>query len=148
MAWILITEAALLTAISGDELTGYREAALAEDQPDPVQPTIDQVTNLVRGYVGGWKSNQLGPVGTIPEKLLAPAVDIIVCRIPSRVGKTPKKGRETAQENAIKLLEQVAAGKFDIEEPVELAPEQPSGGGRPSFSGRPRRDVRRESSGL
>lgn len=148
MAWITISENHLLTALSGVELAGFREAALDEQQPDPVQPTIDQVTDLVRGYVGGWKQNTLGPSGTIPQKLLAPAVDIIVARIPGRVGKSPKKGRDDALKAAIELLEQVAAGKFDIEEPVEKSEEQPSGGGRPTFSGRPRRDSRRDQSGF
>jgi len=50
MAWITITESDLLTAISGDELASFREAALADAQADPVAPTIAQVTDLVRGY--------------------------------------------------------------------------------------------------
>ncbi|CAN5545533.1 hypothetical protein BH09VER1_BH09VER1_24590 [soil metagenome] len=147
MSWIAITEADLLTAISGDELTGYREAALADSQADPVQPTIDQVTDLVRGYVGGYRQNQLGPIGTIPQKLIAPAVDIIVARIPSRVGRTPKQGRADNRDAAIKLLERVSQGLYDIEEPVVKSEEQPTSA-RPSFSGRDRRDIRRESSGL
>jgi hypothetical protein len=145
--WITITEADLLTAISGDELTGYREAALASGQADPVAPTIAQVTDLVRGYVGGCKSNQLGPAGTIPQKLIAPAVDIIVARIPNRVGKSPKPGRAENQKAAIELLERVASCHFDIEEPVELAEEQPSAN-LPSFSGRDRRNARKEHDGF
>jgi len=147
MAWITITEENLLTAISGDELASYREAALADQQGDPVAPTIAQVTNLVRGYVGGNPANVLGPAGTIPEKLLAPACDILAVRIPLRVGRSPKKGREDGLKAAIELLERVSNGKFDIEEPVEKSEEQPSSP-RPSFSGRPRRDVRREQNGF
>lgn len=124
MAWISITEADLLTVISGAELSGYRGAALALAQPDPVQPTIDQVTDLVRGYVGGCKTNTLGAGSTIPQKLLAPALDLIVVRIPLRVGQNPKTGRKEAADNAVALLEQVAACKFDIEEPVLASPEK------------------------
>jgi hypothetical protein len=147
MSWITITEADLLTAISGDELTGFREAALASGQADPVAPTIAQVIDLVRGYVGGCKTNQLGPSGTIPQKLLAPAIDIIVARIPNRVGKSPKPGRADNQKSAIELLERVASCNFDIEEPATLSTEQPSSAS-PSFSGRTRRDVRKEHDGL
>lgn len=147
MAWIFVTEADLLTAISGAELESYRAAALADGQADPVDPTIAQVVDLVRGYVGGNKNNSLGAADTIPQKLLAPAVDIIVARIPGRVGKTPKQGRADARDAAIKLLEKVAAGSFDIEEPVEQSEEQPSAPG-PSFSGRDRRDARSEHDGL
>src|SRR5258707_4699681 len=41
---------------------------------------IYNVTNLVRGKVMGWQPNQayMGPVGTIPDELMAPAVAI--CR--------------------------------------------------------------------
>lgn len=147
MAWIEITEADILTVMSGPELEAFRAAARADGQADPVAPTISQVIDLVRGYVGGNTVNILGPEATIPSKLLAPAIDIIAVRIPGRVGKAPKAGRKDAADNAIKLLEQVARGAFDIEEPVEPGPDQPSAG-RPSFSGRPRRNVRAESNGL
>lgn len=149
MPWITISESDLLTAMSGPELLGYREAALADGQADPVAPTIAQVTDLVRGYVGACKNNSLGPAGTIPSKLLPCALDLIAVRIPGRVGKSPKVGRKDAAEAATSLLEQVAKCMFDIEEPVELSAEQPvTGAGRPSFSGRPRRNVRGEHDGL
>lgn len=148
MAWIEVTEADLLTAISGAELTGYRGAALASGQSDPVDPTIQQVVDEVRGYVGGCAKNTLGPAGTIPSKLLSTALDLIVFRIPNRVGRDPKAGRDKAAENAMKRLEQVAACKFDIEEPVEPTDEVSSSAIRPSFSGRPRRNARRERDGL
>lgn len=147
MAWITITEADILTVLSADELDAYRAASIADDQPDPVAPTILQVTDVIRGYVGGNRANQLGATG-IPSKLLAPALDLIAVRIPLRVGKTPKEGRKTAGEAAIKLLEQVAAGRFDIEEPLTPTSEVSAVGGRPTFSGRKRRNVRRESNGL
>lgn len=149
MPWITIIEADLLTAISGPELAGFRDAALADGQADPVAPTIAQVIELVRGYVGACKNNSLGPTGTIPKKLLPPALDLIAVRIPGRVGKSPKAGRKDAAEAATTLLQQVAKCMFDIEEPIEFSAEQPvTGTGRPSFSGRRRRNVRGEHDGI
>lgn len=149
MAWIAITESELLTVLSAPELEGYREAALADAQPDPVEPTIAQVVDLVRGYVAACSRNLLGAEGTIPSKLIAPAIDLIAVRVPGRVGKSPKPGRKDAGEAAIKLLEQVAACKYALEEPTVPSEEQASVSvGKPSFSGRARRDVRRESDGL
>ena len=127
MAWIAITEADVLTVLAGPELAGYRAAALAVGHADPVAPAIAQVTDLVRGYVGGCKNNILGLGATIPQKLLAPAVDILAVRIPKRVGQDPKPGRKAAHDEAIKLLEMVAACTFDIEEPVEATTETSSG---------------------
>src|SRR5438128_4129649 len=106
--WVAITEEDVLTVLTGPELTGYRNAAKAQGQVDPVQPTIDQVTDLVRGYVGGCKANTLGIGNTIPEKLMQPACDLIAVRIPSRVKKDPTDTRRRAAERAERLLERVA----------------------------------------
>src|SRR5688572_11984930 len=126
MAWIAITEADVLTVLSGPELDGYRNAAKAVGQTDPVAPTIGQVTDRVRGYVGGCKQNTLGLAG-IPQKLLAPALDIIAVRIPKRVNQNPKAGRQSAHDEAVKLLELVAKCMFDIEEPATPTTETSSG---------------------
>ncbi len=145
MAWITIDEEDVLTVLCSPELEGYRAAALETGQADPVQPAISQVADLVRGYVGGNPANQLGAAGTIPQKLLAPALDIIAVRIPQRVGQTPASVRKTAEENAIRLLEQVAGGKFSIEEPVVKSTENenaasPSWKARRRFFGRHSQD--------
>ena len=58
-----------------------------------------------------------GLPGTIPQKLLAPALDLVAVRLPQRVGVSPKDVRQAAGDQAIRLLEQVAAGVFNIEEP-------------------------------
>lgn len=127
MAWIEITEADLLTVLAGAELSAYRAAALGAGQSDPVPATITQVVNLVRGYVGGCKQNTLGAGETIPAKLKAPTLDILAVAIPKRVGATPKPVRKDAHDEAIKLLEMVAACRFDIEEPDEATDETSSG---------------------
>ena len=110
MAWINITEADVLTVINSPKLEGIRTAALAEGQPDPVQPAIDQITNMVRGYLG--RRYTLGPIGTISDKVLAAALDIIAVRIPQRVGEDASDGREDLKDDAIKYLEHVANGKM------------------------------------
>ena len=117
MAWIIPAESDVLTALSETELATYRAAATASGQADPVAPTLAQVVDLVRGYVGAYKPNTLGLPGTIPQKLLAPALDLVAVRLPQRVGVSPKDVRQAAAVQAVKLLEQVAAGTFNIEEP-------------------------------
>src|SRR5271154_3520775 len=117
MAWITPAESDVLTALSETELATYRAAATASGQADPVAPTLAQVADLVRGYVGAYKPNTLGLPGTIPQKLLAPALDLVAVRLPQRVGVSPKDVRQAAAIQAVRLLEQVAAGTFNIEEP-------------------------------
>lgn len=149
MAWIEITEADVLTVLSGPELAGYRSAAKASGQADPLAPITAQVVDLVRGYVGAYKSHTLGAAGLIPQKLLAPALDLIAVRVPQRVGQTPKPGRKDAAEAAVKLLEAVAKGNFDIEEPVTPTDETSSSNhGSPAFAGRDRNFNRTAQDGI
>jgi len=117
MAWITPAESDVLTVLSETELATYRAAATASGQADPLAPTLAQVVDMVRGYVGAYKPNTLGLPGTIPQKLLATALDLVAVRIPQRVGVPPKDVRQMAANRAVRLLEQVAAGTFNIEEP-------------------------------
>lgn len=145
--WVPITEEDLLTVLSGPELQGYRAAAKASGQLDPVQPTIDQVTDYVRGFVGGCKRNTLGKGNTIPEKLMAPALDILAVRIPQRVGRDPKPGRDKAADRAVELLKIVARCEFDIEEPV-TATSEVSSSPSPSISARVKSYGRESQDGI
>jgi hypothetical protein len=117
--WNAIQESDLLTVLAGPELSAYRSAALAANQPDPVAAQVANVTNLVRGYIAGWLANTLGPEGTIPDKLLSTALDILVVKIPSRCGGVvPSPVRAEALDSAMALLKDVAAGRFKLEVPA------------------------------
>jgi hypothetical protein len=147
MAWIIPTENDVLTVLSETELATYRAAATATGQADPVAPTLAQVVDLVRGYVGAYRPNTLGAAGTIPQKLLAPALDLVAVRLPQRVGVPPKDVRKAAADQAVRLLEQVAAGTFNIEEPEEVSDETTSAP-RPSIAARHRNFNRRTEEGV
>lgn len=139
--WREVTEADVLTAISGTELEAYRDAALQAGQADPVAPTISQVVNEVRGYVDASGRYSLGDGETVPEKLVNATVAIVVARIPARVGMSAGEAREKLADNARKLLESVAAGRFGLEEP-ETPDTEESSAQTPSFKGRARRQGR------
>ena len=147
MSWILPAESDVLTALSETELATYRAAALASGQADPLAPTLAQVVDLVRGYVGAYKPNTLGLPGTIPQKLLAPALDLVAVRLPQRVGVPPKDVRKSAADQAVRLLEQVAAGVFNIEEPDSPSLETTSAP-RPSIVAHRRHFTQRSEEGV
>src|SRR5476651_992186 len=147
MAWIIPAESDVLTVLSETELATYRAAATASGQADPLAPTLAQVVDLVRGYVGAYKPNTLGLPGTIPQKLLAPALDLVAVRLPQRVGVPPKEVRLLAASRAVRLLEQVAAGTFNIEEPVSAGGETTSAP-RPGVAGQRREFSRRAEEGV
>jgi len=147
MSWIIPVEADVLTVLSETELTTYRAAATAIGQTDPLTPTLAQVVDLVRGYVGAYKPNTLGLAGTIPQKLLAPTLDLVAVRLPQRVGVLPKEVRKNAAEQAVRLLERVAAGEFNIEEP-EMAIAEATSAPRPTMKGNSRNFTRETEEGL
>ena len=120
--WITITEAHLLNRLSGTELGKLRGAALAAGQADPVQPTIDEVTAYVRGFVG--RRFTLGDGNTIPLELLRPALALIVMEFIARVAGInidPKGERKAEADQAQKVLDSVADGRIAIETPTRAS---------------------------
>jgi len=120
--WRAITEADLLTQISGTELEALRGVVLADGQSDPVQPSIDAVTAKVRGYIAANGSNTLSAdLSTIPPRLIDSAVALLIIQIMTRAGGTmidPEGARAKAADKADTLLRDVAAGRFSIADPV------------------------------
>ncbi len=102
MAWIIPIENDVLTVLSETELATYRAAALASGQAIRWRRRWRRWVDLVRGYVGAYRPNTLGPDGTIPQKLLAPALDLVAVRLPQRVGVPPKDVRKSAADQAVR----------------------------------------------
>ena len=122
MSWRAITEADVLTQISGDELAAVRAASLQAAQADPLAPTITQVTQEVRGYVAACSQNVLDATGTtVPTELIGHAVAIIVPRLMARVAGLSidkDKVRGDAAREAMRVLRDVAACHFAIVQPT------------------------------
>jgi len=118
--WRTITEADLLAKMSSPELEAFRAAAVADGQADPISAAIGQVTGLVRGYVGSSGVSMDADTDTVPQRLVPAAVDILAVDIPARAAGAqidPEEARAKAKAQAIRLLEQVASGRFSIEDP-------------------------------
>lgn len=119
--WRQITEADLLKQISGAELDALRGVVLG-DQDDPVQPSIDDVTAEVRGYVAANSKNDLDVDSSkLPDRLIAASVSLIIIQIMTRAGGTlidPEGARQKRADEARRLLRDVASGNFSITDPV------------------------------
>ena len=120
--WRIITEADVLTQISGAELEALRGVVLADGQADPVQPAIDAITAKVRGFVAGNSHNELDEdTSKIPDRLIDAAVSLIIIQIMNRAGGTmidPNGSRQKSADEANRLFRDVAAAKFSITDPV------------------------------
>lgn len=120
MAWIALSDAKLLTRISGKELERLRAAALAAGQTDPVAEVFDTITRKVRSRVAANGSNRLGPAGTIPDELLDDALALCVVEVMTRPGGTmidPESARAKAADTAERNLRDAANGLIAIEQP-------------------------------
>jgi hypothetical protein len=119
MSWRSITENDLTKKISALELDAFRDAAL-DDGDDPIAAQIESTTDMVRGYIVT-SGVDLGPAGTLPERLIGPACDVIILDIMSRAGGIvidDDSVRRTNAASARKLFERVADGKYAIDDPV------------------------------
>src|SRR5260370_37532824 len=86
----------------------------------------------------GWQPNQayMGPVGPIPDELMAPAVAICRYKFLTHLPSTTliTKWREAENTEAYALLADVAIGKFVILAPNGSVPNNPADtGGEPYF---------------
>lgn len=135
--WVEITTQDVQTRLAAAELAAYRTKALAPGQVDPLPEMIAQVAREVRGHVAGG-GNTLGAGLTIPDELLAAAVDMVAFRLTTRLGIAVKDDRKTANDQAKTLMGQVGRGEFKVEPPVTPASVQAAGGAISVVSSRPR----------
>lgn len=130
--WIEITASSIQAALSGPELAAYQSAALADGQGDPLHEIISQAVEEARGYIASG-SFALEVGATIPFRLQRSVVSLIryrlITRLPIRSGELLEH-RRREYDDAIRLLERVAEGKFNIEEPEETDPTEPPARGR------------------
>lgn len=119
MSWVAIDADNIrsrYTQLERDAFAGA--AALGEDGYDPLPEIIEQVTEMVRGYVAGCASNPMGPDGLIPQRLMDAAVSIIRYKVVARLPQTfPAftEQRRKEYEDAIAQLKDVAACKFAVD---------------------------------
>ena len=147
MAWVTPTAADLRAAMTAAEVSELGSLSKAQGQADVVTAILAVVVDLVRGYVRAYRPNLAGPEGTIPAQLLAPAMDIAVVRLIERAGEEPSQARARALEQAMKLLADVAAGRFVVETGAEAAA-LPIASASPSVSTTTRDNFRANYDGL
>lgn len=144
--WISITTDDVKTRLAGAEFTAYTQRALSAGQVDPLPDITAQVVREVRGHVAGG-GNTLGDGLTIPDELLAAAVDMIAFRLTTRLGITVKEDRKTANDQAKTLMGQVGRGEFKIASPATAAAAQ-AGAPSPRISPRTKHFSLEDADGL
>ena len=140
--WITLTSDDLKGRLSKPELDRIPQAARAVGiTPDQiVASALAEVSREIRGYCA--VRFPLGPAGTIPDELEGAALALVRRVLFGRLpGLEDLFGqiRQNEVKDALALLVQVAAGKFQIVAPTSPAPEsQQAGPAGPSISKRER----------
>lgn len=119
MAWIEISVDDVKTRFAGAELTALQQKALSLGQGDPVPVVIAEVVDQVRGYVAACSQNTLGAGATVPAKLKSAALAMVRFEALNRLGLSVSEDRRESYKQAIRLMEQVAACKFALDQPAE-----------------------------
>lgn len=138
MSWQTLSVDNVKTRLTGPELSALQSAALASGQEDPLPEIITTVVDEVRGYISaGGHTLETGT--TVPSKLVSASLAIIRYRLATRlpVKSLLDENRIREYQDAVKLLERVADGRFAIEEPV-TATSEVQGGSSPSMSSKTR----------
>lgn len=111
MAWRTIAENDLLQKMNSSEFDAVA---------DVVDGVIEQVVDMVRGYIASNPRNTLdATAATLPERLIGPACSVIVVDAYSSQGGMLIDLGETrakAKDEALRLFRDVAAGRFSIED--------------------------------
>jgi hypothetical protein len=124
MSWRTITESDLKTALSANELETLRRA-LGADAEDTVASTLQLLASEIRDYIATGGTDLDATAYTLPEGLIARAVQIAIVRLSTRAGgilPDPKGLRAKAADAAEKFFQdKVATGKAAVEEPATPA---------------------------
>lgn len=141
MSWIILTAAHLATALTGPELAAAQSVALAQGQESPLADVLTQVSRYVRARVAACERNRLGEGETIPDELLAAAIDLAVYRLAKRLpGKVvAKQERIDAADKAEALMKDVAACSVALTQPATATTDPVTSTPAPRISARPRR---------
>ena len=111
MAWITPTEQDLAGTLSQREIDAFRASPAASMAADPVADTLAAATDLARGYCRSNGNLRMGPAGTIPRSLLSPVLDVAAFNVLKRLPVPVNEDRRRAQEEAMRILRDVAEGR-------------------------------------
>lgn len=120
MAWITLSSADVKARLSGPEWEAVSEAALVEGQTDPWPEILDDLTETIRGMIGGGSPrNTLGAAGTLPAAAKRHALSLAIWDGLGRFGLNSLLGetRKADYEAANKFFDAVAAGRIAVEQP-------------------------------
>ena len=109
--WIKPTLADFRAAILEAEMNAYKNVSIAEGL-DPVQKAMDDAVTVFRSSLRKTHNKKMGPLGTIPSDLIAPAMHIAVYYfVGGRVGVKVSETRTKLYDDAIRRSQRIGDGR-------------------------------------
>jgi phage gp36-like protein len=123
--WELFDPDDVLSTLSQPERDLFGTGASDEDFPDRLIEIINEVVSMVRGRVAAWPDNRasMGPEETIPEELYLATINIVRYQLLTALpgGRMfIDEPRERTYSDALKLMENVAAGTLVVGVPGNI----------------------------
>lgn len=108
--WRKVTETDLTSALSAAEVGAFRQSA---GRGQPVAQQIEATVAFVRGCIrSGGRCRPDPDETTLPESLVAPAMDWLRYRYLSRIDYKINEARTKLYEDARKLFDAIAQGDY------------------------------------
>ncbi len=109
-AWRKVTETDLTSALSAAEVGAFRQSA---GKGQPVSQQIAETVAFVRGCIrSGGRCHADADAATLPESLIAPAMDWLRFRFLTRMNIAVNEPRTKLYEDARRLFEEIARGEY------------------------------------
>lgn len=112
MSWQTPTIDDLRASLGSSELDTLRTKSVAEGQ-DVVAQILARVVAMVRAAARR-SGCLMGPAGTIPAEALQPLCNIAAFELLTRLNIELRPSRTTSRDAAMKWLEDLAAGKWQV----------------------------------
>ena len=112
--WRTVSEPDLAATLSQAEVDAYR-ASGPIDGSDRVEALLERTVATVRGWVSCNGAVRMGPLGTLPNSLLSPAMDYAAYDLLKSQDIEVNETRTRARERAEQLFEKIATGVFKPE---------------------------------
>lgn len=136
MAWRRPELRDIAAKLNQRELDAYRQHPDFASAADPVADLLEMTAESVRGFCRSNRQIRMSPeAGSIPEGLLAFAMDIAAYDVLTRINVKVSEDRKAKWEKALEWLEKVAAGTLTPESWTEGGDDTFANRAHPQFSG-------------
>ena len=133
--WRTVSETDLGATIAQSEIDAFR-ASGPVDGSDRVAALLDRTVATVRGWISCNGAVRMGPLGTLPNSLVSPAMDYAAFDLLKSQNIEVNEDRRRARQRAEEIFEKIATGALTPEsysEDGEVSADDTRPAGSPAY---------------